>query len=122
MTTRGIRGATTTKENTKAAIVAETKSLLSKMLSQNAIKDEDIVSIFFSMTKDLNAIFPAVAARELNLSHTPLLCLNEVEVPNSVNHCIRILMHVNSTKAQSDITHVYLNEATTLRPEFAQTP
>ena len=81
------------------------------------IKIEDIASIFFSVTKDLDAEFPAVAARQLGLSHTPLLCLNEIDVPASLQKCVRILCHVNTPTPQSDIRHIYLKEAKSLRPD-----
>jgi len=120
MNTRGIRGATTVSENTKQAIINETKALILEMLTLNDIDKENIVSIFFSVTQDLDAVFPAAAARELDLIHTPLLCLNEINVPNSLKKCIRVLIHANSPLKQSEIKHVYLNEATSLRPEFAR--
>tara|TARA_A100001388_G_C28589054_1_gene412542 strand:- start:460 stop:738 length:279 start_codon:yes stop_codon:yes gene_type:complete len=86
----------------------------------NDIEVSDIASIFFSMTKDLDACFPAKAARELGLTYTPLLCLNEVDVANSVHSCLRILMHVNSNNHQKNMQHIYLKDAVKLRPEFAQ--
>lgn len=118
MTVRGIRGATSVTENTKESILKETKRLINQMMDVNNIAIEDIASIFFSVTQDLNAVFPAVAARELDMVNTPLLCLNEVNVPDSLKYCIRILMHVNDDRPQIDMKHVYLNEAIRLRPEF----
>ena len=116
---RGIRGATTVHTNTKASILEETKILISHMLKLNHVNKEDIASIFFSVTRDLDSAFPAQAARELELTYTPLLCLNEINNPEGLTKCIRILMHVNSDIKQKDIHPVYLNEAVSLRPEFA---
>ena len=114
---RGVRGATIAEENTKESIIDATKELLADIIKENDIKIEDIASIFFSVTKDLDAEFPAVAARQLGLSHTPLLCLNEIDVPASLQKCVRILCHVNTPTPQSDIRHIYLKEAKSLRPD-----
>lgn len=120
MSVRGIRGATTVNNNNKDNILDETKDLMNQMIETNNIPIDDIASIFFSVTRDLDSVFPAAAARELNMNNTPLLCLNEVNVPGSLPKCIRILMHVNTAKPQSQIKHIYLNDAVSLRPEFAQ--
>ena len=119
MSVRGIRGAITVNDNTKEDILQETQHLLSELLSKNNVIQEDIVSIFFSLTQDLNAEFPAIAARRLGFTDTPLLCLNEIAVPGGLAKCVRILIHINSDKKQSEITHLYLKGAETLRPEFA---
>ena len=115
MSARGIRGATTVSSNTKEEIIAATKELLSEMAKKNQLEVEDILSIIFSSTKDLDAEFPAVAARELGWSETPLLCCSEINVPGSLAKCIRVLLHVNSEKKQKDMKHVYLKEAAKLR-------
>lgn len=115
MSIRGIRGATTTKNNSKEEILDATKELLQEILKKNQLKIEDIASIIFTTTKDLNAEFPAVAARELGWNDTPLLCTREIDVPKSLAKCIRILLLVNSNKEQKEIQHVYLREAVNLR-------
>ncbi len=120
MTVRGIRGATTVNSNTKDNIIEETMILINRMISINHVEQDDIASIFFSVTRDLDSTFPATAARELNLTYTPLLCLNEINIPGSIEKCIRILMHINTKLKQKEIKHVYLNEAVSLRPEFAR--
>ena len=94
--------------------------LLKQMIKDNGVHIDEIVSVFLSMTKDLNATFPAKAARNIGLTHTPLLCLNELDVPGSVQGCIRILMHVNTLKKQIEMHHIYLREAVHLRPEFSK--
>lgn len=115
MPLRGIRGATTAENNTKQEIGVATKELLSEIISANEVKIEDIASIIFSVTRDLDAEFPAVAARELNWNDTPLLCTYEIDVPGSLQKCIRVLMHVNAEKPQKEMKHVYLKEAVNLR-------
>ena len=117
---RGIRGATTVTENTIEQILKETEILLRQMINDNGIDIEDIASIFLSTTKDINAEFPAKAARSMGLNHTPLLCLHEMDVPGALDKCIRILIHVNTNIAQDHIQHIYLNEAQSLRPELAK--
>ena len=114
---RGVRGATVSAENTKESIIEATKELLEELIKENELKAEDIASIFFSVTSDLDADFPAVAARQLGLNNTPLLCLNEINVPGSLKKCIRILCHVNTPVPQSQIRHIYLKEAQSLRPD-----
>ncbi|MFH1683678.1 MAG: chorismate mutase [Candidatus Margulisiibacteriota bacterium] len=115
MTIRGIRGATTVANNKRDEILAATKELLSEILNTNQLKVPDIASIIFTVTKDLNAEFPAVAARELGWNETPLLCNYEIDVPKSLAKCIRVLLLVNSDKTQKEIKHIYLKEAVNLR-------
>lgn len=117
MMVRGIRGATVAEENTKESILEATRELLETLFKVNAVDVPDIASIIFSVTSDLDATFPAIAARQLGLGDTPLLCVNEIPVPDSLGKCVRILMHVNSTTSQKDIQHVYLKEAVSLRPD-----
>ena len=126
---RGIRGATTVFENTPEAIFEATKELLMQMLEQNAIcqeahtpKDtelECLCSIIFTVTPDLNAAFPAEAARNgLNMKYVPLLNALEIPVPGRLQRAIRVMMHINTDKTQKDIKHVYLRDATVLRPDL----
>jgi chorismate mutase len=114
---RGVRGASTVDENSKAAIVEETRLLLSAMLSENSIALDDIASILFTLTPDLDAEFPAVAARELGFSDVPLICASEIPVPGALASCVRVLIHWNTDKKAADIHHVYLKKATSLRPD-----
>ncbi len=119
MLVRGIRGAISADENTREAILQATNELLREVLRANEIDDfEDIVSAVFTTTPDLTASFPAEAARDLGMSEVPLLCASEIAVPNSLPMCIRVLLHVNTEKKQSDITHVYMKDATKLRPDM----
>ncbi|MBT5856004.1 chorismate mutase [bacterium] len=114
---RGIRGAITVDQNDRAEILTNTRELLDTLIKENNIHTDDIASIFFSVTQDLNAEFPAVAARDMGLVHTPLLCLNEIDVPGKLKLCIRVLMHVNTPKAQKEVRHAYLRNAVSLRPD-----
>jgi len=113
---RGIRGAITVPENNKESIMAATKELLKEMVRANDIKMSDIAAILFTTTSDVNAEFPAAATRELDWPHhLALLCGHEMNVPNSLQHCLRILMLVNTKKAAEEITHIYLGEAQKLK-------
>jgi len=115
MQIRGIRGATSVVSNTKAEIIEATKELLLKIVEENGLKVEAIASALFSSTEGLNAEFPAAAAREIGWNDTPLLCMREIDVPGSLKNCIRVLLHVNTDKAQNEMKHVYLREAVSLR-------
>jgi chorismate mutase len=117
---RGIRGATCAEKNTEEMILSATRELLMEMLGKNNIVPEDIASIFFTMTDDLNAAYPAKAARNLGLVSVPLMCSREIFVPASVCKCIRVLILVNTTKSQDEIIHVYLGEAQRLRPDLCK--
>lgn len=116
---RGIRGATTVERNEREAIVAATTELLQLMIRQNELRAEDIASAIFSLTEDLDAEFPAVAARMLGWENVPLLCTREIPVPGSLGKCIRVLLHVNTTRSLAEIQHIYIRGAVNLRPTFA---
>ena len=85
---RAIRGATTVESNNEKLILLETKALLKEIISHNKLESDQIISIFFTMTADLNKVFPARAARQLGLKDTPLMCSQEIDVPNSLAFCI----------------------------------
>jgi len=114
---RGIRGAITVPENSKEAIRAATKELLQKMIRINEVEISDITCILFTTTSDLNAAFPAAAARELGWNQVPLLCGHEMNVPGSLPSCLRVLVLYNTDKKNEDMMHVYLGGAVTLRDE-----
>lgn len=116
---RGVRGAITVERNESAEINRATRQLLQEMLAANHIKTEDICSIFFTVTPDLNAAFPAQAARELGWHYVPLFDALEVGVPGALGKCIRVLMHINTTRLQQEIKHIYLGQAVRLRPDLA---
>ena len=113
---RGIRGAVTVPANNKESIVAASKELLTEMLHANGVETDDIAAILFSTTSDLNAEFPAAATRELGWpQQLALFCGHEMNVPDSLPRCLRILMLVNTEKTAEEITHIYLGEAKSLR-------
>ena len=122
MMCRGVRGATTVEKNERDEILTATRQLLALMIRTNDIAAEDVASVIFSTTHDLDAEFPALAARQLNWLDVPLLCTNELNVPNSLTRCIRILIHWNTDKPQNEITHVYIKEAKRLRPDLSKIP
>ena len=115
MSCRGIRGATTVDANTREDILAAAKELLQGMVSANEVQVEDVACIFFTTTPDLNAEFPAAAARELGLSQAPLLCGHEMNVPGSLRMCLRMLILFNTEKRAEEIVHVYVRGAQGLR-------
>jgi len=118
MLVRGIRGAITADSNTKEEIIEKTKELLIALKKENDFKIEDITSIFFNVTPDLNAAFPAQAARELGWNKVPLLDMQEIEVPGSLPRCIRILVQINCQKSLQEIKHCYLRGAKILRKDL----
>jgi chorismate mutase len=122
MACRGVRGATTADANTREAILTATRQLLALMIRLNGIEPEDVGSAVFSLTRDLDAEFPALAARQLGWHDVPLLCTYEVDVPGSLRRCIRVLLHWNTDKPQHAIRHVYVKEAERLRPDLSKLP
>ncbi len=120
MMCRGVRGATTVTENTREAVLAATRELLQKMIEANGIEPDTVASVIFTTTPDLNAEFPAVAARQLGWYDHALLCGHEMAVPGALGKCIRILIHWNTTKKIDEIKHIYINGAESLRPDRDQ--
>ena len=113
---RGIRGAITVTANNKESIMAASKELLEEMVQANGIEIDEVAAIFFTTTPDLNAEFPAAATRELGWpQHLALLCGHEMNVPNSLPRCLRILIFVNTEKGAEEIKHIYLREARKLK-------
>ena len=98
---RGVRGATTVTENSRDAILNATRQMLALLIRRNQIKSEDIASAIFTVTKDLSAEFPALAARQLGWLEVPLLCGYEIEVPGSLSLCVRVLVHWNTVFAST---------------------
>lgn len=114
-----LRGATSVDADTSAAIAARTAELLSAIIERNGVLVDDVVSVIFSATPDLRSDFPAVAARSIGLSHTPLLCCQELAVKDAMARCIRVLMHVYLSR-ETDVHHVYLHEARQLRLDLPE--
>lgn len=114
---RGIRGATTASSNSREDILQSTRELLTRMVEANQIDIAMVAGITFTTTSDLNAEFPAIAGRELGWTETAMLCGHEMNVPGSLPRCIRVMMLINTSRKPHEIVHVYLREATSLRPD-----
>lgn len=115
---RGIRGATTVERNDRGEILAATEELLLLLIEKNQLHPDDVASAIFTTTEDLDAEFPALAARALGWTEVALMCVREIPVPGSLGKCIRILLHVNTERSAAQIQHVYIKGAVNLRPTF----
>ncbi len=114
---RGVRGATTVEGDDREEILRATRELLALIIHLNGIHSDEVASAIFTTTTDLSAAFPATAARQLGWLDVPLMCSHEIDVPGSLDKCIRVLIHWNTDRPQHDIQHVYLKEAQALRPD-----
>lgn len=119
MAIRGVRGATAISTNDAGEILSATRALLEEMVRLNGILTEDIAAVFFTATDDLDAAFPARAARLLGWQHVPLLDAREIPVPGSLPRCIRVLLLCNTETPQGAVVHVYQGEAQSLRPDLS---
>ena len=118
---RAIRGATTVENNTADEIYQATVELLKKMIDNNSIDAGDIVNVIFTLTHDLDAAFPAKSARiSLGWDDVPMICTQEIPVPDSLKKCIRVLITFNTTKSKNEIRHIYLRGAQILRPDLVK--
>ncbi|SHN19549.1 chorismate mutase [Gracilibacillus kekensis] len=118
---RGIRGATTVSNNEAEEIIEHTKIMIEQMAKKNNVEPDSIASVIISVTADLNATFPAKALRLIDgWKYVPVMCMPEIDVPNSLPLCIRVMMTVNTSRSQKDIEHIYLNEAIKLRPDLVE--
>lgn len=117
---RGIRGAISVDADDSRAITVATKRLLTEILLRNDVRLDDIASVLFTLTPDLRASFPAIAAREMGWAYIPMLHAVEVDVPGALGRCIRVLMHVNTLRSLEEVEHVYLDKAVALRPDLAR--
>jgi chorismate mutase len=116
---RGIRGATTVRSNNKEEILAATKELSLTIIERNQLQADDVASILITSTPDLNATFPAAAVRAIEgWSLVPLMGATEVDVPNGLPLCIRMMLLVNTDRSGDEIHHVFLHEAAKLRPDL----
>lgn len=118
MLVRGIRGATTVTADTVEEVLQATRELLELIRQENQFEIEDIASALFTVTADVRSVFPAAAARSIGWDKVPLLCFQEIEVPNALPRCIRVLVHVNTEKKQAEIKHIYLKDAQSLRTDL----
>ncbi len=115
---RALRGATTFDEDTAEQISERVQTLVREMLARNGIDKNDLISVIFTATDDLTALFPATAAREVGLGDVPLLCARELSVNEGTPRCIRVLMHLTTERPPSELRHVYLEGAKGLRDDL----
>ncbi|WP_400163781.1 chorismate mutase [Brevibacillus sp. TJ4] len=121
MAVRGVRGAITVEKDTKEEVLEATKLMLEEIIARNELRAEDIGSMIFTTTEDVSSVFPAQAVRMLDgegWEFVPLMCAREIPVSGALPMCVRVMMHVNTEKAASDIQHVFLRDAVKLRPDL----
>lgn len=115
-----IRGAITVDDNSKSSIRKATIELLSKIIESNNLIEEEIISIIFSVTNDLTKLYPAICAREIGLTETPLFCVQEMNIEDSLKKCLRVLIHSSKQVQKKDVQHIYLKGAIILRPDLVK--
>lgn len=117
---RALRGATTCAVDTPEAIADATQELLTSLMTRNELEHDDVVSVILTTTPDLTSSFPATSARAIGFGDIPLLCASEIAVPGSMPRCVRVLLHVYTDAERTDIHHVYLRDARTLRDDLPE--
>jgi chorismate mutase len=120
MAVRALRGATTVDGDTPEQIAERIQALLTEMLDRNGVDKDDLISILFTATGDVVSLFPATAARALGLGDVPLICARELDVVGATPMCLRVMMHVHTTRSRRDLHHVYLNGARGLRDDLPE--
>jgi len=115
---RGLRGATTVDADTVEQVTQRSQELVLRLMERNDLVEDDLVSVLFTATADVTSIFPATAIREIGFGAVPLLCAAEIAVPGAMPRCIRVLLHVHTTKTKHEIHHVYLHGAQGLRDDL----
>jgi chorismate mutase len=116
--TRALRGATTVDEDTPEQIASRIQELLSQVMARNGLVEDDVVSIIFTTTPDVTSAFPATGARDIGFGAVPLLCASEIAVAGGTPRCMRVLLHINTTRSRDDLRHVYLHGAQGLRDDL----
>ena len=119
MTVHAIRGATQAEANERGPILAATTELVAEVMARNGLTTDDVISVLFTVTPDLNAVFPALAAREAGFHDVPLMCAGEIDVTGALPRVVRLMAHVDVDRPRADIRHVYLHGATALRRDLA---
>jgi chorismate mutase len=117
---RALRGATTFDVDEIDHVTSRVVDLVTQMLAQNDVDHDDIISILFTATDDLSAVFPATAARTIGLGDVPLICARELAITGATKQCIRVMMHLETERSRSELRHVYLEGATTLRDDLPE--
>ncbi|TMQ95341.1 chorismate mutase [Actinomadura soli] len=120
MAVRAVRGATQIDADERGQILEATTELVAAVMSRNELSTDDVISVIFTVTPDLTAEFPALAARKLGFHEVPLLCATEIGVPGALPRVIRLMAHIETDRPRADVQHVYLRGATALRLDIAQ--
>ena len=120
MSVRAIRGATQVEVNTAEAITSATQELILEILAANSLTPDDVISVLFTSSPDLNSAFPAAAARSVGFENTPLICSVEIDVPGALPRTIRVMAHVETDLSKNEVAHIYLHGAKALRRDIAQ--
>jgi chorismate mutase len=115
---RAVRGATTCANDTPDEVIEATQELLTAMMERNGLVHDDVISIIFTTSIDLTSAFPATCARGIGFGDIPLMCASEINVPGAMAKCIRVMMHVYTVLARTDVRHVYLRNAQSLRDDL----
>jgi chorismate mutase len=117
---RALRGATTVDVDVREQVIERTQELLRELLDRNGLVEDDLISIVFTATDDVHSAFPAEAAREAGMTHIPLLCARELEIDGGMERCIRVLVHVQTDRAVTELRHPYLHGARQLRTDLPE--
>ena len=120
MAVRAIRGAVQVDADEREAILEGTAELVAEVMSRNELTADDFISALFTVTPDLTAEFPALAARKTGFHAVPLMCATEIPVPGAMPRVVRLMAHVETDRPRSEIQHVYLRGAVALRLDIAQ--
>jgi chorismate mutase len=115
---RGLRGATTVDADTVEQVTERSQELMVRLMESNGLVEDDIVSVIFTATADITSIFPATAIREIGFGAVPLLCAAEIAVPGAMPRCVRVLLHVYTSRSRDEIRHIYLHGAQGLRDDL----
>jgi chorismate mutase len=117
---RAIRGATTVERDTRDEVIARTRELVQEVVDRNAVDPDDLISILFTATDDIRSAFPAEAAREAGFTHVPLMCARELDIVDGISRCIRVMVHVHTTRSAGELRHPYLHGARQLRTDLPE--
>ncbi|HUV57212.1 MAG TPA: chorismate mutase [Acidimicrobiales bacterium] len=117
---RALRGATTCESDTPEEIFTVTQELLLAMMERNELEHDDVVSLILTTSPDLTSAFPATGARGVGFGDVPLLCASEINVPGAMPKCVRVMMHVYTTRPRNELRHVYLRKAQSLRDDLPE--
>lgn len=117
---RALRGATTVDEDTEAQITERVVELLTDLMARNDVDHDDLISILFTATDDIHAMFPAGGARTIGFGDVPLICARELDIVGATPRCIRVLVHLTSERSRAELHHVYLHGAVGLRDDLPE--